>query len=156
MNGCMTTPVIPFFWSSKTNRTSTLSHFPPMTSTERKPSTSVLMVITSFHPSPMGGSERQAFHLARSLHERGLDVSVVALGARHHPAEEIIDGIRIWRIRSALNPGSFTRKKTGRAPSAKIEYEPNDLQNFALIKRKSVFSLALYFIFYFNALRLIS
>jgi len=114
------------------------------------------MVITSFHPSPMGGSERQAFHLARSLHERGLDVSVVALGARHHPAEEIIDGIRIWRIRSALNPGSFTRKKTGRAPSAKIEYEPNDLQNFALIKRKSVFSLALYFIFYFNALRLIS
>ena len=50
----------------------------------------ILMIIANFHPR-VGGAERQALLLARSLRQRDIPVRVLTLRDPALPAEEIIE-----------------------------------------------------------------
>lgn len=58
---------------------------------------SVLMLSQTFHPA-IGGSERQALELSRSLAARGIKVTVLTRRAGDLPAEEDLGGVRVLRL----------------------------------------------------------
>jgi glycosyltransferase involved in cell wall biosynthesis len=59
---------------------------------------SVAMLIQSFFPA-VGGAERQALELSRSLAARGVAVTVLTMRLPGTPAEETVDGVRVLRLR---------------------------------------------------------
>jgi glycosyltransferase involved in cell wall biosynthesis len=60
---------------------------------------SVFMLVPSFHPLPMGGSEKQAALLSRRLVSAGkAEITVVTVGDNLLPKFEIFEGIRIFRV----------------------------------------------------------
>jgi glycosyltransferase involved in cell wall biosynthesis len=111
---------------------------------------SVMMVVTSFFPSPMGGSELQAFRLAGELKKRGLNPYIVALGIDDQKEEDEVDGIKVYRIHSFFNPARFSRKSTTKKGPVRIEYQLNDKANFIPSQKKSLFSFLFYFSFLFK------
>jgi glycosyltransferase involved in cell wall biosynthesis len=123
-----------------------------MISTE-KDSVSILMLITSFYPAPMGGSERQAFQLAKSLKAKGCDVFIMAFGDAGQKQDEFVEGLRVFRIRPIISRKP-TETPLKHAP-VQIEYNKNERRNFEVPGRKSLFSFVQYFYFYFNVLWLI-
>lgn len=58
---------------------------------------SVLMLSQTFHPA-IGGSERQALELSRSLVSRGVKVTVLTRRLPGLPAEEDLGGVRVLRL----------------------------------------------------------
>jgi len=58
---------------------------------------SVLMVSQTFHPV-IGGSERQAFEISKSLAGRGIKVTVLTRQPGGLPAEETLDGVLVHRL----------------------------------------------------------
>ena len=58
----------------------------------------VAMVSSSFHPY-IGGSERQALEVSRALVRRGIGVTVLTRWLPGLPRVEILDGVRIQRLR---------------------------------------------------------
>jgi glycosyltransferase involved in cell wall biosynthesis len=61
----------------------------------------IALLIAAFHPR-VGGAERQAMLLARTLQQRhGAELTVVTRGAPGAPARETLDGIRIVRAPAA-------------------------------------------------------
>ena len=61
---------------------------------------SVLMLIQSFSPA-IGGAEKQALELSRSLVSRGIRVTVVTRRVGDTAAEELMDGVRVIRLAAA-------------------------------------------------------
>lgn len=61
---------------------------------------SVLMLIQSFFPA-IGGAEKQALELSRSLVSRGVRVTVVTRRFPGVPDEEEMDGVRVVRLSAA-------------------------------------------------------
>ena len=58
----------------------------------------VAMIISRFPPC-VGGTESQAFSLARELRRLGIDVRVVTQRYRSDlPAHELMDGINVFRL----------------------------------------------------------
>jgi len=74
---------------------------------------SVLMLIQTFFPA-IGGAEKQALELSRSLVSRGLKVTVLTRLLRGTPSEEILEGVRVVRLsargRGAVNSAWFMVK----------------------------------------------
>jgi len=74
---------------------------------------SVLMLIQTFLPA-IGGAEKQALELSRSLISRGIRVTVVTRRIRDTAAEENMDGVRVVRLAAAgsgaLNSAVFMLK----------------------------------------------
>lgn len=71
--------------------------------------TSVLMHIQTFYPA-VGGAEKQALELSRSLVSRGIKVTVLTRRVAGTAAEEDMDGVRVVRLRTcpgALDAFSF-------------------------------------------------
>lgn len=64
---------------------------------------SVAMLIQSFFPA-VGGAERQALELSRSLAARGVAVTVLTMRPPGAPAEETLDGVAVLRL-SCPGPG---------------------------------------------------
>ncbi|MBK7649502.1 MAG: hypothetical protein IPJ20_00485 [Flammeovirgaceae bacterium] len=60
---------------------------------------SILMFTMSFHPSPMGGAEIQAFRLAKELMGQGMDVSFITLAQKGQSKRDVIDGIEVFSDR---------------------------------------------------------
>jgi len=59
------------------------------------------LLLLNYEFPPLGGGAATAtFHMARALVDRGHEVDVLTSGAREFPAEEIIDGVQIHRVRS--------------------------------------------------------
>ncbi len=74
---------------------------------------SVLMLIQTFLPA-IGGAEKQALELSRSLVSRGIRVTVVTRRIANTVAEEDMDGVRVVRLSAAgsgaLNSAVFMVK----------------------------------------------
>ena len=58
----------------------------------------VMMLTDYFPPHAGGGVERVVFELARSLVQRDLSVGVITLDTRGAPREEVVEGVRVWRL----------------------------------------------------------
>lgn len=79
---------------------------------------SVFMLVPSFHPLPMGGSEKQARLLSSQLVSSGkAEVTVVTVGDKLLPKFEIFEGIRIFRVFSLKERS----KKTQVIPAIRME-----------------------------------
>ena len=77
--------------------------------------TSVLFLTESFHPV-LGGGEQHILRLGRALAGSGMDATVVTRrGDARWPADEIIDGIRVFRVGPS---GAARRGKYTMVPSA--------------------------------------
>ncbi len=74
---------------------------------------SVLMLIQTFLPA-IGGAEKQALELSRSLVSRGIRVTVATRRIENTAAEENMDGVRVVRLAAAgsgaLNSAAFMIK----------------------------------------------
>lgn len=108
------------------------------------------MVVTSFFPSPMGGSELQAFRLAIELKKNGLNPYIVALGANGQKTTDEVEGIKVYRIHSFFNPARFSRTKGKKTGPVRIEYPLNDKNNFIPSQKKTIFSFLFYFSFLYK------
>lgn len=78
------------------------------------------MLTDYFPPHAGGGVERVVFELARTLVRAGLTVGVLTLNTNGAPGEEVLEEIRIWRVKgyaltrllrlqSAFSPGVFRK-----------------------------------------------
>ena len=57
----------------------------------------ILMVISQFHPAIVGGTEKQALSLSRTLVDSGAEVRVLTQRTQGLPANELISGIKVDR-----------------------------------------------------------
>lgn len=112
---------------------------------------SVMMLVTSFYPFAVGGSELQAFRLAKELQKKGVNVYIVSLGLKGIAEYECFDGIKVYRVYSWVNSRLLLgNKKTKNPIRTKIEYEPQNPNNFKISDKKSLFSLIAYFFVFIN------
>jgi glycosyltransferase involved in cell wall biosynthesis len=120
---------------------------------EDKNNISVMVLVASFYPFSVGGSELQAFRLAKELKKKGVNVYIVSLGLKEVPKNENFDGIQVYRLYSFLNRrlllGSKKIKKDG---PTKIVYESQNPDNFKVTDKKTIFSFIPYFLFFMNVL----
>lgn len=69
-----------------------------------------ILYITEIYPDPRrglgvwGGGERQFYEISRRVAKRGHDVTILTCQFPGQPAEEIVDGMRIYRIGLSRNP----------------------------------------------------
>ena len=70
---------------------------------------SVIMLIQAFYPA-IGGAEKQALELSRSLAARGIRVTVLTRRLENTSVEENMDGVRVVRLGS---PGSGAMNSIG-------------------------------------------
>ena len=84
------------------------------------------MLVASLPPLPVGGAERQALLLARTLKEAGISIIFLTPGQTGLKTEDSIDGIRVFRIHSIWNRlfefVSGMKKKSG-ISLVRIEYD---------------------------------
>jgi glycosyltransferase involved in cell wall biosynthesis len=77
-----------------------------------------ILYITEIYPDPKrglgvwGGGERQFYEISRRVAERGHDVTILTCQFPGQPTEEIIDGIRIYRIGLSRDPKTGGARKT--------------------------------------------
>src|SRR5690348_14240133 len=112
---------------------------------------SVLMLVTSFHPNPMGGSEMQALRLAKELSSRGMDVNILSLGRRGQKSKDEVDGVRVYRVKTIFDPEYFGDRTVSASAAQTIEYSPNVQNNFIAAGKKTIFSFIFYFAFFCHA-----
>lgn len=67
----------------------------------------ILMLSQFVYPPSLGGEERFVTDLSRELVARGHDVAVVALWLKDLPEFEVQQGVRIYRVRSAMQKMTF-------------------------------------------------
>jgi glycosyltransferase involved in cell wall biosynthesis len=126
-----------------------------MISTEERKA-SIVMLLASFRPSPMGGAELQAFKLAKELLKRGFQIRVITLAQKGQLKAEDIDGVEILRVPLFLSPYYYksSSKKRG-SHTTQIEFKKNEPKHFGLTNKKPLLALANYFIFFWNVQRLL-
>ncbi len=112
---------------------------------------SILMFTMSFHPSPMGGAEIQAFRLAKELMGQGMDVSFITLAQKGQSKRDVIDGIEVFRIRLFLSPFYHSAGKITKDHPVQVEYEKNNPENFKITQKRSLIGYINYLIFFLNA-----
>lgn len=108
------------------------------------------MLVTSFQPLPMGGSERQALALAIELTKLGISVRIAAIGRNKDPEYEKIEGVEVHRFKSIFYRRFLSGlKRIGRQSikPIKIEYDKNDKENALIKGKKSMLSFIPYFTF---------
>jgi glycosyltransferase involved in cell wall biosynthesis len=64
-----------------------------------------VIMVTSHYPPAVGGTERQAHHLAAGLVGKGYRVTVLTLARADVPAHEVLDGVRVERTLTAAGRG---------------------------------------------------
>ncbi len=90
----------------------------------------ILILTEVFFPDTVGGAGKYTYHTAKGLSDKGHDIYVITRLVRSLPGEEIIDGIRIHRIKwlsgySPLKPFLFLREvfKTFEKLSSQVNFD---------------------------------
>jgi glycosyltransferase involved in cell wall biosynthesis len=77
-----------------------------------------ILMLAQFYWPDVGGEERHAQDLAEAMAQRGHQVAVATLAQKDLPEFEVLNGVRIYRIRASIQRASFlyTTARTHFAP----------------------------------------
>lgn len=124
-----------------------------MNYTGDKPLT-VLMLVQSLPPLPVGGAEIQALRLGRELASLGIRVLFITPGVGRVKGKDTCDGMPVFRLHSPLNyllDLLFVVKKKTARPVSKIEYDDTKETTDAITTPVNLGARLRYIVFFINA-----